>query len=181
MQPYNMRCLTCGEYIYKGKKFNASQETVRNETYLGAPAFIHSFIPFPPYQFCAHAAQGSASSASTSAARAAPRRSASRPTPRTPTTRPSKVWWKDLPHCIVCCNCAVLTVPGATRNFEVWRQADSTDDSKEVEEDNPMKACCHLTPHQPMSFGTARRGSGLTARRRHWRSGRRSRSRRWTF
>ena len=35
-QPYNMRCLTCGEYIYKGKKFNATQETVLNENYLGA-------------------------------------------------------------------------------------------------------------------------------------------------
>ncbi len=23
MVPFNMRCLTCGDYIYKGKKFNA--------------------------------------------------------------------------------------------------------------------------------------------------------------
>lgn len=30
-----MRCATCGEYIYKGKKFNARKEDVENEDYLG--------------------------------------------------------------------------------------------------------------------------------------------------
>lgn len=35
--PY--RCKTCGEYIYKGKKFNARKETVQNEAYLGLPIF----------------------------------------------------------------------------------------------------------------------------------------------
>ncbi|KAM3672885.1 splicing factor YJU2-like [Ammospiza maritima maritima] len=39
MAPFNMRCRTCGEYIYKGKKFNASKETVQNESYLGLPIF----------------------------------------------------------------------------------------------------------------------------------------------
>uniref|UniRef100_UPI00358E66A3 splicing factor YJU2 n=1 Tax=Myxine glutinosa TaxID=7769 RepID=UPI00358E66A3 len=39
MAPFNMRCKTCGEYIYKGKKFNARKETVLNETYLGLPIF----------------------------------------------------------------------------------------------------------------------------------------------
>lgn len=29
------RCKTCGEYIYKGKKFNARKEDVDNESYLG--------------------------------------------------------------------------------------------------------------------------------------------------
>lgn len=33
------RCKTCGEYIYKGKKFNARKETVQNELYLGLPIF----------------------------------------------------------------------------------------------------------------------------------------------
>ncbi|NWI76716.1 YJU2 factor, partial [Dryoscopus gambensis] len=39
MAPFNMRCKTCGEYIYKGKKFNACKEMVQNEAYLGLPIF----------------------------------------------------------------------------------------------------------------------------------------------
>ncbi|CAN8207771.1 unnamed protein product [Coccothraustes coccothraustes] len=39
MAPFNMRCRTCGEYIYKGKKFNARKETAQNESYLGLPIF----------------------------------------------------------------------------------------------------------------------------------------------
>uniref|UniRef100_H0XMB5 Splicing factor YJU2 n=1 Tax=Otolemur garnettii TaxID=30611 RepID=H0XMB5_OTOGA len=39
MAPFNMRCKTCGEYIYKGKKFSAQKETVQNEVYLGLPIF----------------------------------------------------------------------------------------------------------------------------------------------
>ncbi|MBN3303166.1 YJU2 factor, partial [Amia calva] len=39
MAPFNMRCKTCGEYIYKGKKFNARKETVQNEQYMGLPIF----------------------------------------------------------------------------------------------------------------------------------------------
>ena len=35
MAPFNMRCATCGEYIYKGKKFNARKEDVEDQTYLG--------------------------------------------------------------------------------------------------------------------------------------------------
>ena len=35
MAPFSMRCTTCGEYIYKGKKFNARKETAWNEEYLG--------------------------------------------------------------------------------------------------------------------------------------------------
>ena len=35
MAPFNMRCNTCGEYIYKGKKFNCKQETVEDQKYLG--------------------------------------------------------------------------------------------------------------------------------------------------
>ncbi|KAK9304474.1 hypothetical protein QLX08_004231 [Tetragonisca angustula] len=30
MAPFNMRCKTCGEYIYKGKKFNARKEDVED-------------------------------------------------------------------------------------------------------------------------------------------------------
>ncbi|XP_078000198.1 splicing factor YJU2-like [Glandiceps talaboti] len=39
MAPFNMRCKSCGEYIYKGKKFNARKETVQGETYLGLAIF----------------------------------------------------------------------------------------------------------------------------------------------
>lgn len=35
MAPFSMRCNTCGEFIYKGTKFNARKETVRGEEYLG--------------------------------------------------------------------------------------------------------------------------------------------------
>ncbi|KAL1791567.1 hypothetical protein HispidOSU_017185 [Sigmodon hispidus] len=39
MAPFHMRCKTCGEYIYKGKKFNACKETVQDKAYLGLPIF----------------------------------------------------------------------------------------------------------------------------------------------
>ncbi|OQR78743.1 coiled-coil domain-containing protein 94-like [Tropilaelaps mercedesae] len=39
MAPCNMKCTTCGEYIYKGKKFNARKETVQGEDYLGIKIF----------------------------------------------------------------------------------------------------------------------------------------------
>jgi len=39
MAPFSMRCNTCGEYIYKGKKFNARKETVEGEDYFGIRIF----------------------------------------------------------------------------------------------------------------------------------------------
>ncbi|KAF8511144.1 hypothetical protein BU17DRAFT_54829 [Hysterangium stoloniferum] len=39
MAPFSMRCNTCGDYIYKGKKFNARKETVEGEDYYGIKIF----------------------------------------------------------------------------------------------------------------------------------------------
>ena len=39
MAPFSMRGNSCGEYIYKGKKFNARKETVKGEEYYGIKIF----------------------------------------------------------------------------------------------------------------------------------------------
>ncbi|WYZ38759.1 hypothetical protein EsH8_III_000673 [Colletotrichum jinshuiense] len=41
MAPFSMKCTTCGEYIYKGRKFNSRKETNQAEKYLGIQ--IHKF------------------------------------------------------------------------------------------------------------------------------------------
>ena len=38
MAPFSMRCTACGEYIYKGRKFNARKETT-DEKYLNIPIY----------------------------------------------------------------------------------------------------------------------------------------------
>lgn len=38
MAPFGMKCTTCGEYIYKGRKFNARKETT-DEKYLNIPIY----------------------------------------------------------------------------------------------------------------------------------------------
>lgn len=39
MAPFSMKCTTCGEYIYSGRKFNARKETPPDEKYLGNQIF----------------------------------------------------------------------------------------------------------------------------------------------
>ena len=39
MAPFSMRCNRCGEYVYKGKKFNARKETAVGEEYYGIKVF----------------------------------------------------------------------------------------------------------------------------------------------
>lgn len=42
MLPFSMQCLRCGEYLYRGKKFNSKKDVLQNETYLGIR--IHRFF-----------------------------------------------------------------------------------------------------------------------------------------
>lgn len=39
MAPFSMKCTTCGEYIYKGRKFNARKEVPEGDKYLGIQIF----------------------------------------------------------------------------------------------------------------------------------------------
>jgi len=43
MLPMSLQCLACGEFIYKGKKFNAKKELVKGETYLNLRLFRFIF------------------------------------------------------------------------------------------------------------------------------------------
>lgn len=39
MAPFSLRCVSCGEYMYRGRKFNARKETPPGERYLGIQIF----------------------------------------------------------------------------------------------------------------------------------------------
>jgi hypothetical protein len=52
MAPFSMQCSTCGDYIYKGKKFNARKEKAMGENYLGIQVgcvgCVWGFVVPPP-------------------------------------------------------------------------------------------------------------------------------------
>lgn len=39
MLPFSLRCNTCGEYMYRGKKFNSKSEIVKDDDYMGIKKF----------------------------------------------------------------------------------------------------------------------------------------------
>jgi hypothetical protein len=89
MAPYSMKCTSCGEYIYKGRKFNARKETT-DEKYLNIP--IYRF-----YIRCTRCS--------------------------------SEITFKTDPK-----NMDYACERGAKRNFESWRDADSSE-LKETDEE----------------------------------------------
>ncbi|GAO17033.1 uncharacterized protein UV8b_03151 [Ustilaginoidea virens] len=44
MAPFSMKCTTCGEFIYKGRKFNARKETNLEQKYLGKIQIFFLYI-----------------------------------------------------------------------------------------------------------------------------------------
>lgn len=112
------RCNTCGEYIYKGKKFNARKETVDGEDYYGIKIFrfyikwcvtvllyILAFTKSHPSTLCS-----------------------------------AEITFKTDPK-----NTDYSAEHGASRNFEPWREEKVVEEEDrlarlEEEENNPMKA-----------------------------------------
>ncbi|KAJ9604759.1 Pre-mRNA-splicing factor cwf16 [Cladophialophora chaetospira] len=89
MAPYSMKCTSCGEYIYKGRKFNARKETTDEK-----------YLTITIYRFYIRCTRCS-----------------------------SEITFKTDPK-----NMDYTSERGATRNFESWRDAESTE-LKETDEE----------------------------------------------
>ena len=114
------RCNTCGEYIYKGKKFNARKETVDGEDYLGIKIF-RFYIKWPVNNFICSS-------------------SIHLPYFVSSTLCSAEITFKTDPK-----NTDYTAEHGASRNFEPWRDESAEEDvdrlaKLEEEENNPMKA-----------------------------------------
>ena len=133
MIPFSLQCIKCGEYMYRGKKFNSRKEDVIGDDYLGIKKYrfyikccvCNNEIAFktdPKNQD--YVCESGAWAASLVFLRPAPR-----PPPR---ASPPARHRRD-PHA------------GATRNFESWRQQDEAEEKfegerKEAAEANAMSA-----------------------------------------
>jgi hypothetical protein len=111
------RCNTCGEYIYKGKKFNARKETVEGEDYYGIKIF-RFYIKWCVRRilFCSYPCLSILS-----------------------TLCSAEITFKTDPK-----NTDYAAEHGASRNFEPWREEAATEEvdrlaKLEEEENNPMK------------------------------------------
>lgn len=112
------RCNTCGEYIYKGKKFNARKETVDGEDYYGIKIFrfyikwcVTVLLYILAFTKCYHSTLCSA-----------------------------EITFKTDPK-----NTDYSAEHGASRNFEPWREEKVVEEEDRLarldeEENNPMKA-----------------------------------------
>lgn len=114
------RCNTCGEYIYKGKKFNARKETVEGEDYYGIKIFrfyIKWCVSFTRISFVFVCSWTLLSSTLCSA----------------------EITFKTDPA-----NTDYAAEHGASRNFEPWREEAAAEEvdrlaKLEAEENDPMK------------------------------------------
>jgi hypothetical protein len=112
------RCNTCGEYIYKGKKFNARKETVTGEDYYGIKIFrfyIKWYARISTYSLLVLIFSPS-------------------------TLCSAEITFKTDPK-----NTDYTAEHGASRNFEPWREERAVEEEDrlaklEEEENNPMKA-----------------------------------------
>ena len=116
LSPLNRRCNTCGEYIYKGKKFNARKETVEGEDYYGIKIF-RFYIKW----YVLHLVRRGIL------------------TPQCSTLCSAEITFKTDPK-----NTDYAAEHGASRNFEPWREEKAVEEEDrlaklEEEENNPMK------------------------------------------
>jgi len=117
MAPFSMRCNTCGEYIYKGKKFNARKETVEGEDYFGIKIFRFYIKWCVDFSLLTD----------------------SQLTPLRSTLCSAEITFKTDPK-----NTDYAAEHGASRNFEPWREEKAEEEEDrlaklEEEENNPMK------------------------------------------
>lgn len=144
LTPPTRRCTTCGEYIYKGKKFNARKETVEGEDYYGIKIFrcVLAWLFESNVSLTTHLIAPTIDSTSNGTSSWTFQRlcKASHGPPYSASTLCSaEITFKTDPK-----NTDYLAEHGASRNFEPWRDEREVEEDRiaklEEEENNPMKA-----------------------------------------